>query len=582
MKKRTIISLIIVIISTIASNKIWLDFKPVPVSFDISGNGSYKVTAVFSKKNNNKFVVKKSKQGSTETDLTNISQKLNIDVKKIKHVKRFKIMFSKMSVDHSNIVISNIQLKNGELKINDLKNFKAKNAAITIDNDKLILTPSNSAFQLIYDAPVKISADIAPDIFLLISIIVLTFLLAYKLTSYLADFKNIQNQSRIEIIFLTIFIVFLFIPMSHINQDEKAKGENRYLAKLKPFIKNKEINYDFGKDFNEWFNDRFALRKELISVNNFVSCMVNQVCEARTGKLYKKANIVTDSSYFGIKKDGYRAEDFEVYAKNLNKLNSYCNRNNIKLYLLIVPRRADFFDYKFPDIKTIEPDKAEEAIEYLQKNTNVKIVFPKQALYEANKTTPVFFKTDHHWSKKGAYISYLELMKTIQKDFPNVKILEEKTLSTYSDKKVQYWWNADFTDGQGLEHLKLPKFMNKKILDTDYLYYKNPNSDKLKTGTFTDLTDTCGFDEEFYYPEGSNLRTMLIANSFGRNLVEFLPYSFKNTIRFYDNYRQLNFEKYESMIKEYKPNIIIINFQSAYLTNLSKLYTNNEEQKEGQ
>ncbi|MBR2526652.1 hypothetical protein IKE67_09330 [bacterium] len=579
MKKRTIISLILVIICIIATNKIWLDFKPLPITFDISGNGNCKVTAVFSKKNNNKFVVKKTKQGSTETKLTNTPQTLRIDVKRVKRLRRVKLLFSKMSVDNSNIVISNIQIKNGELKLDNLKNFKAKNATIKIDNDKLIISPSNTGFSLIYDAPVKISADIAPDIFILISIIILTFLLSYKLTSYLANFKNIQKQSRIEIMFLIIFLIFLFIPMSHINQDEKAKGENRYLAKLKPFIENNQINYNFGKEFNEWFNDRFALRKELISVNSFLSCTLNQICETKTGKLYKQFNITTDVAYLGLTKERYNSGDEIVYAENLSKFNEYCNKNKIKLYILIVPRRADFFNYKFPDITTPESDKGEEIIEYIKQNTDVKIVFPKQAMLEANKQTPVFYKTDHHYSKKGAYVCYRELMKTVQKDFPNVKILEESTMTTYYDKRVKYWWNAEFTEGQGLMQLKLPKFINKKVLDTDFLYYKNPDESKMQTGSFTPLKDLCGFDEEFYYPDGSNLRTMLIANSFGRNLVEFLPYSFKHTIRLYDNYRNLNFYTYEPLIKAYKPDIIIMNFSTVYMPKLTGMYDNNDKEK---
>ena len=54
-------------------------------------------------------------------------------------------------------------------------------------------------------------------------ILICGYLLSLKLTSYLADFKNIQKQSRIEIIFLTVFFVMLFIPMSNINQNAVSK-----------------------------------------------------------------------------------------------------------------------------------------------------------------------------------------------------------------------------------------------------------------------------------------------------------------------------------------------------------------------
>ncbi len=63
-----------------------------------------------------------------------------------------------------------------------------------------------------------------------ISILVLSFLLAYKIMDYVAYFKVIKNNSRIDIVFLLIFFILLCIPASHISKAMKAKGENRYLA----------------------------------------------------------------------------------------------------------------------------------------------------------------------------------------------------------------------------------------------------------------------------------------------------------------------------------------------------------------
>ena len=417
------------------------------------------------------------------------------------------------------------------------------------------------------------------SVLIFISLLILSFLLAYKITDYIADFKTLKQQSRIEIVFLVVFFILLFIPMSYINPAEKAKGENRYLAKWPSLMTEKgRLNYNIGKNVNEWFSDRFLGRRELIPIKTLLYCSLNKTCETKTGKLYKQYNIVTDSAYFGItSKSQYKDSDKFIYAENLQKFSDYCDKNNIKLYVLIVPRRSEFFDYKLFDTNVIESDKAEDVIEYIRENTNVKLVFPKSAMLEANKQTPVFYKTDHHWTKKGSYIGYYELMKEIKKDFPYVKILEEKSFTPYYDKRVKYWWNSKFSDGQGLEHLKLPKFINKKILDTDYLYYKNPESSKLQTDKFTNMEGLCGYDEEFYYPDGSNLRTMLIANSFGRNLVEFLPYSFKHTIRFYDNYRHLKFETYKPFITEYKPDIVVLNFSTIYMPVLLKMYDKNEE-----
>ena len=113
------------------------------------------------------------------------------------------------------------------------------------------------------------------------------------------------------------------------------------------------------------------------------------------------------------------------------------------------------------------------------------------------------------------------------------------------------------------KHLGISKRYAKKILDTPYLYYKNPNKDKLRTDIKFAPIPEVGYtkkqDNLFYYPEGLDKKVMVIGNSFGANLVEFLPYSFKYTARYYDNHRYMYLETYEEVFKEYKPDILIIN-----------------------
>ena len=85
-----------------------------------------------------------------------------------------------------------------------------------------------------------------------------------KLVDFIAIFKSIKNKPRIEILFLAIIIIMLFLPMCHIDKKDKSRSENRTLAKYKPFIQDNKINYNYGRDFDNWFNDRFFLRKPVV------------------------------------------------------------------------------------------------------------------------------------------------------------------------------------------------------------------------------------------------------------------------------------------------------------------------------
>ncbi|MBR3627865.1 MAG: hypothetical protein IKN42_03340, partial [Elusimicrobia bacterium] len=322
------------------------------------------------------------------------------------------------------------------------------------------------------------------------------------------------------------------------------------------------------------FNDRFGFRKNLIEINIFLKYFINSNFCYFKGKIYyKKGNCFYRNSSFGL---NVHYNNPEKYAINLNKLQKYCDNNNIKLYLLVVPRKIEFFDYPIPDKRKHLPDNAETILSYLKQNTKTNIIYPKKEMIEANKETPVYFKTDHHWTKKGAYIGYLELMKQIKNDFPDVYILKEDSLEKYYDNRVSSLWNDNFNIGQTLEQFCIPKFYNKKILDTQYLYYKNPNKDKLQTNVSLAPIPSEGYDEcqdnQFYYPDGTDKKVMIIGNSFAGNLCEFLPYSFKYVVKYHDNYRKMNFNIYKGIIETFKPDILILNFQTNYLSKLLKLY----------
>ena len=238
------------------------------------------------------------------------------------------------------------------------------------------------------------------------------------------------------------------------------------------------------------------------------------------------------------------------------------------------------------DKRYTKPDNADEVLKRLKKKTKTKIIYPKEEMLLANKETPVYFKTDHHWTKKGAYIGYYELAKEIKKDFPNMPILEESAMTKYYDNRVSAAWNHNFNNGKTFKHMHLPKSYAKDILDTPYLYYKNPNKKDLKYGSELLIPILKkGYiptqDNQFIYPRGLDKKALVIGDSFTGNLMEFLPYSFKYTIVYDDNQRFLKIKTYKSTIKKYKPDILVINLYTTNTKRLLNLFPNEFARKEG-
>ena len=564
------IAIIITIVTIIATNKLWLIFKPMPIDLDIKGKGQCSIEVQLNKKDNDKF--NKIKSQSIILDL-NKDTHASFNVKKLRFPKRIKFIITGLE-DNSPVEISNITLRNGKYNLDDLKQFSSSIGNLSIKNNSVIISPNNNVINLEYKKTLQIKTAIKFDFKLFVIILILTYLLAYKLSNYIADFKTVKNKSRLDIIFLTIFFVFLFIPMSNINKDEISEQENRTLAKPQPFInQDGEINYDFGKNFNEWFNDRFYLRQNFINFRNSFTMFIANKCD--------KGIFDTDTKTM-YPNSRFKHIDIKTVKTNfsaLYELNQFCKKHGIKLYILIVPLKADIQITKYNFVK--DANKHEDFLNYisgLQKENNLKIIYPYNRMREAvNNGKLLYFKTEHHWTDDGAFIGYQELMKVISNDYPNIKTLNANDFNYFYNKNVRGDFFRKFNLGQDCRRMGISKSVCKKYHQYNYTYYKYKDFDKLKTTT---INTEHHLEKLYDYNKGANYKVVLLGTSQNENLTEFIPFTFKHVKRIRNNnVRGIKTEEefkiikyYKDEILEYKPNMIIFCITYNNISELHKLF----------
>jgi len=404
------------------------------------------------------------------------------------------------------------------------------------------------------------------DFYPFVIILVLSYLGTLKLTDYLADFKDIKHQSRIEIVFLLVFFILLFIPMSHINQDVKSKKENRRLAVYKPlFKKHQKINYNFGRDFDAWYNDRFNLRYPLFCFYNNIIMKINPILVTNKGLFNQKTNwmfsrgqLIVYDKFSALNMNNDIIVPFETFE-------SFCKMHNIKLYVILVPFTPQLYPEEVaPFYSQKDVDKLNTYLQSIQNKTNVNIIYPYNELVIAKQSDYVYFKTEHHWTESGAYIGYQKLMSEIQKDFPKIRVVQNDDYNIIYSKKVRGDWSRAFTSGWVMQQ-NFP-FLEKnkdKILDTEYKYYEHKNSKLLKT-TVVDIPKHKY--KEYYYPYGADLRVLQMGTSMNENLTQFTPYTFKNlkyirlnTVKELKGPEEFKIMKYyKHAIIDYKPDIMIL------------------------
>ena len=424
-----------------------------------------------------------------------------------------------------NIILSEFELRYGKYKLDDLKAFSVEGAKLKIDGDRLIIYPESETASLIYNKPVDLKSSTKFDIKVLIVIAVLSFLLSYKLTSYLADFKTLNNASRMDIVFLVIFFILLFIPMSHIDtQSDTSEKENRTLAKYEPFIKDKTINFDYGNDFEKWFNDRFAGRSSTIKIFGSVKYKLNSnyndkfMLKGKDDWLFLSLNN-SEKNYLNL--DKFSKEDLQKAVDYLVSIDKYCKKHNKKFILVICPDKNKIYGEYYPDLylKNISDTKsrANQLIAELKKN-NVDVLY----LYEVmqnNKNNKynslLYYKNDTHWNHYGAYLGYIELLK---------KIGIKPVSVTFNEKEIHE--NGDLN--------RRYSFVKKE--KEEYLYPKiqKPTAQcTKKSNPKHDLTS--GHEDVICKADNKNPKVVFYRDSFTGALLPYLQESFKTSKYYWTN-----------------------------------------------
>ena len=348
-------------------------------------------------------------------------------------------------------------------------------------------------------------------------------------------------------IIITIPSLFLFsIPSSNIS-----RKENRV---LNPFPDIKVDILNFPKNFNDWFNDHFAWRESLISLNGTfhfltfgkpVELNEQVVIEGNEkGWLFFRGGNVINEGY--LNKNPFTEAEIAYITERIYEKSEWLKERNADFYMMVVPNKETIYPEYLPAgyIPENNPNRTDQILDALAKNyPKVKILDCRIVLKKEKKKGLLYFPADTHWNMRGAIYAYHELINLIAKDYPDFYSMDPNSLVYTSNLNPKGCDLDKMLNGNVTMHREdfipiLSEGYKTKIITTPVTYPE----DTLCKFTSMLKVNTLG---------GKKRKTIIFRDSFSNTFIDFLAQQSDTTIALWSH------KFMPAAVEMEKPNIVI-------------------------
>lgn len=216
--------------------------------------------------------------------------------------------------------------------------------------------------------------------------------------------------------FLRLFFCFFIAAglVYYIVSADKdiSEGENRPLQKRPSFTVSSFLDGSFMDSMEKWLSDQFPLRDKAVSLKTLI--------DRSLGK--KEENGV----YFG--KDGFLFEKGSVYDEEKVQKTASSMKRFMKKYkiensaVIISPNSSEILSGYLPEFVREESQKDMLSdIRKMLKKGGAAWIDCHKILSSAEDKTSLYYRTDHHWTVRGAYEVFKSLKEKWELNEKGVK-----------------------------------------------------------------------------------------------------------------------------------------------------------------
>lgn len=208
--------------------------------------------------------------------------------------------------------------------------------------------------------------------------------------------KNIFEKGIVILSSALITVLAMLIII--IPDKEISQKENRTLQQKPSFTFQKLKNGDFSEQTARYLVDQFPFRDTFVALKAY--CELALLKQENNGVIYGKGGVLIPRGEI----------ENDRLAENLEAISHLANAVNKTVIIAPTPRTADIYLENLPKAYHCdEQEKIWQKLFSLNNESAYKIIDLRNAL----RVDGSYYKTDHHYTTKGAYITYCALAEQL-------------------------------------------------------------------------------------------------------------------------------------------------------------------------
>lgn len=280
-----------------------------------------------------------------------------------------------------------------------------------------------------------------------------------------------------KIIFIVTVCVMISAPYIFAHrypvEEDISTVENRMLEKPTAVFKDGRLFKGFPSEYDRWFADHLGFRNIMIYANawmdyygfdRFPDSTNNKV--GKTGELVDgRESMVSSFSRTDLLSEERVSEIGEAYQT----IYDWLAEQGVDFYFVQCVEKHEIYPEVYLDgvYQIGEQSRQEQVIQYLRNNTNVPCGYLKDSLLENKDKYRLYNRWADvaHWTPRGAYVGYLQVMDLLNQSGNNYKVLSEEDYNiTECDVGESYYGRLYKEDYREEFTIKNPKAVQLEYL----------------------------------------------------------------------------------------------------------------------